>query len=138
MSARGVALPAALLALVVIEALVATAFVIGLHEQRLGRSAVAYRQALAAAEEGAYQRVVAWSPTLDSLSPGDSAAFEGTSLAGPGRYRGTTRRLGGRLFLVRAEGSRDGFGARAEVALLVIRDSTGARPLRERSWLRVF
>lgn len=116
----GIALPLAIVALVVVGALVAGAFVVGLQEQRLGRGMVRYQQAFGAAQEALEQQVARWTQSgYGRLAPGDSSGFEGIPAAGPGRYRGSVRRLNEVLFLVDAEGFGPDRGTRQRVGLLV-------------------
>jgi hypothetical protein len=139
------ALPLALLALVVIAALVAGGFTAAHLEQRIGRNALYAVQAAGAAEAGAAAVVGGWEGLgLGFLAPGASAVLPAAALPGPTAYSPTVTRLNGELFLVQVEGTRSDAGggmlARRDVGLLVrVADSTipGAPPvwpLRNRSW----
>jgi hypothetical protein len=145
MAQRGMALPLALLALVVIAALVAGGFAAALLEQRIGRNTLYAVQAAGAAEAGAAAVVGGWEGyALGLLTPGDSAALPAVSLPARAAYSPTIVRLNGELFQVRVAGVRsDADGAplaQREVELLVrVADSTlpGAPPvwpLRNRPW----
>jgi hypothetical protein len=118
-SHRGIALPLAVFALVVVGALVAGAFFVGRQEQAVGRSSVKLQQAFAAAEAGAQHTVADWAADrYNGLVTGDSAEFSGT-VGSAGWYRGTVRRLNRELFLVRSEGFSRDSAARQHVGLLV-------------------
>ena len=116
---RGIALPLAVFALVVVGALVAGAFFVARQEQGVGRNSVKLQQAFAAAEAGAQRTVADWSPDVfNALAAGETASIGG-SLGAAGWYRGNVRRLNGQLFLVRAEGFSGDSTARQHVGLLV-------------------
>jgi hypothetical protein len=145
-SQRGMALPLAVLALVVIAGLVAGAFASAFVEQRVGRNTLYAVQAAGAAEAGAAAVVGAWDGLgLSLLGTGQSAVLPTERLPGPSTYMPTVSRLNGELFLVRVEGVRtDAHGtalARREVGLLLrVADSAAAglapvRPLAHRAWL---
>jgi hypothetical protein len=139
------ALPLALLALVVIAALVASGFASAHLEQRIGRNTLYSAQAAGAAEAGAAAVVGAWEGYgFGLLAPGDSAVLPAPPLPGRTAYSPTVTRLNRELFLVRVAGVRADAGggalARREVGLLVrVADSAipGAPPvwpLRNRAW----
>jgi len=139
------ALPLALLALVVIAALVAGGFVVALLEQRIGRNTLYAVQATAAANAGAAAVVGRWDDHgLGILAPGDSAVLPEVPLPGRAAYAATVGRLNGQLFLVRVAGTRHdaagGMLARREVGLIVrVADSVVAGsppvwPLGNRAW----
>ena len=141
------ALPLALLALVVIAALVAGGFMAAHLEQRIGRNTLYAVQAAGAAGAGAAAVVGGWEGLgLGLLAPGDSAVLPAAPLPGPAAYSPTVVRLTGQLFLVRVAGIRSdadgGALARREVGLLVrVADSAipGASPvwpLRNRAWVQ--
>jgi hypothetical protein len=142
---RGVVLPAALLALVVIAALVGATFASAHLEQRLGRNTLYAVQAAGAAEVGVVTIVDRWNAYgLHLLGPGQSTAPPGEVLPGPCTYTSTVRRLNGQLYLVEVEGLRtDAAGtglARRRVALVLrLADSASAPlpvvPLADRAWL---
>lgn len=117
---RGIALPIAIFALVIIGALVAGAFFIGFQEQKVGRNSVKVQQAFAAAEAGAQGQTAAWVPgAMNSMAVGSTAAFAGVLTAKSGWYRGDVRRLNGQLFLIRSEGFSADSSARQQVGMLV-------------------
>lgn len=116
---RGVALPMAIFALVVIGVLVGASFFIGRQEQIVGRNTVRVQQAFAAAEAGMQTQVVNWDPQrYNRLAVGDSVTFGGV-LTGTGWYRGNVRRLNNLLFLARAEGFSTDSTARQHVGMLL-------------------
>jgi hypothetical protein len=139
------ALPLALLALVVIAAVVAGGFTAAHLEQRIGRNTLYAVQAAGAAEAGAAAVVAGWEGHgLGLLAAGDSAVLPAVPLPGRAAYSPTVVRLNGELFLVRVAGIRSdadgGSLARREVRLLV-RVADGAIPgappvwpLRNRAW----
>lgn len=144
---RGMALPLALFALVLIAALVAAGFASAHLEQRIGRNTVYAVQAAGAAEAGAAAVVGGWEGYgLGLLAPGDSAVLPTVPLPGLAAYSPTVTRLNRELFLVRVAGVRgDADGgplARREVGLLVrVADSAASGvppvwPLRDRAWLQ--
>jgi len=118
-NARGVALPMAIFALVVIGVLVGASFFIGRQEQSVGRNTVQLQKAFSAAEGGMQLQLVNWNPvTYNNLVIGDSATFAGT-LPGTGWYRGSVRRLNKLLFLLRSEGFNRDSTARQQVGMLL-------------------
>ena len=146
---RGMALPLALLAMVVIAALVAGGFAAALLEQRIGRNVLHAVQAQGASEAGAAAVIGSWNDHgLGLLAAGDSAVLPPVQLPGRATYAPTVSRLNGELFLLRVEGVRAGGEgtelARREVGLLVrVSDSAsaGSPPvilLANRSWTGAF
>jgi hypothetical protein len=141
------ALPLALIALVIIGAMVAGAFASALLEQRIGRNTLYAVQAASAAEAGAVAVVGEWDGHgLGLLAPGDSAVLPTAPLPGHTAYAPTVLRLNDELFLVRVAGIRSdadgGALARREVGLFV-RVADGAIPgappvwpLRNRAWVQ--
>jgi hypothetical protein len=118
-NARGVALPMAIFALVVIGVLVGASFFIGRQEQAVGRNTVRLQQAFTAAEGGMQLEVTTWNPMLyNSLAVGDSALFAGV-MTGSGWYRGNVRRLNNLLFLVRSEGFSGDSTSRQQTGMLL-------------------
>jgi len=118
-NSRGVALPMAIFALVVIGVLVGASFFIGRQEQSVGRNTVRLQQAFTAAEGGMQLQVANWDPMVyNALAVGDSASFGGV-LAGSGWYRGTVRRLNNLLFLVRSEGFSGDSTSRQQTGMLL-------------------
>lgn len=145
---RGMALPLALFALVVIAALVAGGFTAALLEQRIGRNVLYAVQAAGAAEAGAAIVIGGWDDQgLGLLAPGNSAVLATVPLPGRTAYSPTVSRLNGELFLVRVAGIRGdadgGALARREVGLLVrvadsaVPGSPPVRPLGNRAWVDV-
>jgi hypothetical protein len=141
------ALPLALLALVVIAALVAGGFTAAHLEQRIGRNTLYAVQAAGAAEAGAAAVVGDWEGHgLGLLAPGDSAVLPAVQLPGRTVYSPTVVRLNGELFLVRVAGIRSdadgGALAQREVGLLVRAADSNAPeappvwPLRNRAWVQ--
>jgi hypothetical protein len=142
---RGMALPLAVLALVLIAALVACGFAGTLLEQRMGRNALYAVQAAGAADAGAALVVGEWDAQgLDLLAAGDSAVLPRVSLPGRTEYAPTVSRLNGELFQIRVEAIRTdasgGLLARREVNLIVRRADSAVsgtppvRPLPNRAW----
>jgi hypothetical protein len=142
------ALPLAVLGLVIIAALVATGFASALLEQRIGRNALYAVQAAGAAEVGAAAVIEEWDTHgLETLAAGDSTVLTSVTLPGRTEYVVTVGRLNAELFEIRVEGIRadaDGSAlARRETSLIVRRiDSALAgapavRPLANRAWSRV-
>ena len=116
---RGIALAVSIFALVVIGALVSGSFFFGMQEQRVGRNSVRLQQAFAAAEEGAAVQLATWQRrVMNNIAIGDSIAFTGTVAANGGWYRGSTKRLNERLYLVRSEGFSRDSTSRQQVGIL--------------------
>lgn len=116
---HGIALVVAIFAMVIIGALVASAFFIGMQETRVGRNTIRLQQALAAAEEGVTQRVALWNPSVTNrITIGDSLAFSGTVSGNAGWYRGYVFRLDSMIYLVSAEGFSEDSTARQRVGML--------------------
>jgi hypothetical protein len=143
---RGMVLPLALLALVVIAALVACAFASAYIEQRIGRNTLYAVQAAGAAEAGATAVVGAWETLgLSLLGPGERAVLPTEVLPGSSTYTPSVRRLNDQLFLLEVEGIRVDADARPLArrrlgVLLRGVDSapTGmpvVRPLAQRAWI---
>jgi len=102
---RGIALAAAVFALVVLAALLAGLWFAALQEYRIGANVVTDRRAFDAAQAGLDAALSGWNPgTLNRLAVNDSAPFSGT-LAGGEAYSGIVVRLGPWLFLVRCTGA---------------------------------
>ena len=119
-SERGIALPLAIFALVVIGGMVAGSFFIATQEQSVGRNSVRFQQAFAAAEEGAQATVANWSSAVyNTLNNGDSVSIGGVLDSRTGWYRGSVRRLSDLLFLVRSEGFNRDSTARQQVGIVV-------------------
>ena len=140
---RGLALPLALLTLVVIGAVVAGGFAAAILEQRTGRNTLYLVQAAAAAEAGAAASVGEWqSHGLEALLPGEVAVLPQVQLSGGTTYQATVHRLNAELFELRVAGTRHdadgGTLASRELSLLLRRADTAAvspvTPLRNRAW----
>jgi hypothetical protein len=142
---RGLALPLALLALVVIGAVVAAAFTLALLEQRTGQNTLFAVQAAGAAEAGAAAVVGEWAAHgLGALLPGDSAVLPVVQLPAGTVYQATAHRRNAELFELRIAGIRidadGGTLARHELGLILRRvDSAGpgeppVRLLANRAW----
>lgn len=117
---HGIALPLAIFALVIIGALVAGAFFVGLQDETVGRNTLKAQQAFSAADAGAQLTVANWDPmTMNFMSDGDSVSIGGTLTGNVGWYRGYVRRLNDQLFLVRSEGFSMDSTMRQRVGLLV-------------------
>lgn len=104
---RGTALLLAIVTLATVGAMVAGSFLAGWLELRsadAGRNAVT---ALVAAEAGVAQASAAWQPALSRLPLGVDSLLAAGSMA-RGGYRANISRLGESLFLLRAEGWREG------------------------------
>jgi hypothetical protein len=126
--ARGFALPAALLTLVVIAALAAGAFFAALQETRMGRNERLAEAAFDAAEAGlsvvlARGRAGAWS----ALEAGDSVTVAERLPGGSGGFEATVLRLNGRLFLLRSAGSDAGGRTSRTLAMLARASAVGER-----------
>lgn len=142
---RGMVLPLALLALVVIAALVASAFASAYVEQRAGRNGLYAVQAAGAAEAGAAAVIGTWETHgLSLLGPGESTVLPGEALPGSTAYTASVRRLNDQLFLLEVEGIRAdaGAGPLARRRLgVVLRSADSAAPggpvvtpLAQRAW----
>ena len=102
---RGLALTVAIFALVMIGALVASAFFIGLQEQRMGRNAIGNQHAFHAAEAGIEIELSNWnSVTYNALADGGVSTFTRWLPDSSGWYRGQVRRMSKYIFFLQAEG----------------------------------
>ncbi len=116
---RGVALAAAIFAIVVVGLLVAGSFLVASWEQRIGGDTVLFRHATAAAEAGAELTLARWDQgAYPGLLVGDSAAYSGPVGANSGWFRTSVHRLNDELFFVASEGFSANFVARHTVGLL--------------------
>jgi hypothetical protein len=140
---RGLALPLALLTLVVIGAVVAGGFAAALLEQRTGRNTLYLVQAAAAAEAGAAGSVGEWrSRGLEALLPGEIAVLPQVQLSGGATYQATVHRLNAELFELRVAGTLHdadgGLLASRELSLLLRQADSAAvspvTPLANRAW----
>jgi hypothetical protein len=132
-SERGMALALAIFALVVVGALVATAFVAGHLEQRTGRSTLYAAQAADAAEAGAAQTLAEWDVLgLNSVGVGASVTMPRVTIGGRSAYTPTVSRLNDQLFLIRSLGTRTdangGTLARRTVGMVARLASLGTGP----------
>ena len=126
------ALPLALLALLVIGMVVAGTFTTALLEQRVGRNTLYVVQAAGAVEVGAATVVGEWSDHgLDVLAPGETVSLARVPLPDRTAYAASVTRLNGELFLVKVVGTRDaadGLPLARRAAGLIVRRSDSAPP----------
>ena len=114
---RGIALAAAVFALVALAALVAGLWFAALQEYRVGANVVGDRRAFDAAEAGLEAALAGWhAGAMNRLGVNDSSAFSGSLSGGGARYAGVVQRLGPWLFLLRSTGS-DATGSRRTLAV---------------------
>ena len=141
------ALPLALLAVVVIGGFVAAAFSLALLERRMGLNVLYAVQAAGAAETGVAEVVAGWEGHgLGGLAPGQTAVLAAVQLPGRTSYAPAVGRLNPNLFLVQVTGTRtDAAGgtlARRRLHLIVRQSDTVApgalavTPLPHRAWTR--
>ena len=101
---RGMALPVAIFALVVIGALVAGALFAGTQEQRVAENVRRAQQSFGVADAGMVEVVRRWDPKLmnqRAAYPGDSIRVDSTtSPANTGSYGGYVYKLNANLYLV--------------------------------------
>jgi hypothetical protein len=116
---RGIALPIAIFALVVVGGLVAGALFVATQEQRIGRNTLRQEAAFTAAEAGMQDAVLNWSPNYQKLSMGGTDSTTATAPDGRGWYRRTIRRLGPMLFLVASEGFNRDSTSRVRIGALL-------------------
>lgn len=117
---RGIALPLAIFALVVVGGMVAGTFFVGMQEQRIGRNSVKIQQAFQAAETGAQLQAVGWNAMANNqMAVGSTTAFAGQLANNTGWYRGDLTRLSDLLYLVRSEGFSRDSSSRSQVGLLL-------------------
>ena len=150
---RGVALVAAMFALAIIGALVASSFFAGRLEQQSGQSTFFAAQAREAAEAALTESVAELeAETLEGLSVGGAPLDLGTFVIGDGvTARSQIRRLTSRVFLIRADGQRhspeDSALAGRSLGLLVQvlahpaaepGSSGSVTPLSERGWVHLY
>ncbi len=122
---RGFALVVAIFALVVVGALVAGAFFVGMQEQRLGRNAIMNQQAFQAAETGIEAELAEWNAVVyNAMAPGDVTPFGRWLPDSSGWYRGRVRRMNDMVFFIEAEGFSRDSASRAHLGML-----TRLRPL---------
>jgi hypothetical protein len=148
---RGIALPLALFAMVVIGALVAGNFFAGRLEQQSGLNSLFAVQAAEAAEAGVADALSSTAPALvDALVTGGPPADLSRLGLGEGLSAGRQIfRLTGSLFLVRATGVRegpDGTPLATRSAGLLVRlvvppaglTAAALVPLAERAWVQLY
>ncbi|MFL5402379.1 MAG: hypothetical protein ACJ8BF_06135 [Gemmatimonadales bacterium] len=151
---RGIALPVALFALIVIGALVAGNFFAGVLEQQSGRSSMFTAQAMEAAEAGLRDAVFnANRSALEALAAGGPPTeLERLELAEGISAGRQVVRLTANLFLIRATGIRqsaDGVPLAARSLGLIVRLVTASSaesaptavplsPLAERAWIELY
>ncbi len=117
---RGMALPLAIFALVVIGGLVAGAMFVATQEQRIGRNTLRQQAAFAAAEAGAQSAVLNWNASAnDSVQIGGTLTTTATAPDGQSWYRVKVRRLGPNVFLVQSDGFDRDSTTRSRVGMLV-------------------
>jgi hypothetical protein len=102
---RGIALPIALFALVIIAALLAGSFYMGRMEQHHGDNTVARAQASEAAEAGLAATVAAWNTgAYNAMANASEITLSTVTVGGTNTYTPTLRRINQATFLVRSEG----------------------------------
>ncbi|MGD2136175.1 MAG: pilus assembly PilX N-terminal domain-containing protein [Gemmatimonadales bacterium] len=117
---RGIALALAIMALVVIGALVAGAFFVGMQEQQVGRNTIGLQQASAAAEEGAQLTLADWDRDVYNWMPlGSSTSIGGTLAGNAGWYRGNVVRIDSLMYMIESEGFNRDSTTRQRVGLMV-------------------
>ena len=142
---RGMALPLALFALILIGGLMAVGFAVAQLEQRVGRNTLYAVQAGAAAEIGALSVVADWDGHgLAALAPGEGRTLPSVELPGRTSYEATVRRLNDALFAIAVVGTRHdaegGILAQRDVRLTLRRADRAVAgalpvvPLANRAW----
>ena len=116
---RGIALPLAIFALVVIGGLVAGAMFVATQEQRIGRNTLKQQVAFAAAEAGMEDSVLNCSLGYHTLTICGEIDTTLTAPGGRGWYRRSIKRLGTMVFLVKSDGFNRDSTARARLGALV-------------------
>ena len=126
------ALPLAMLALVVLAALIAGVFASARLEQRMGRNAMYAAQATGAADVGIGAVVSGWDELgLDALAPGESRTLPGTALPDRAGYDAAVLRLNATLYRIGVTGFRrdaDGAPLAAREVELVVRLTDSLAP----------
>ncbi len=140
------ALPLAMLALVVVAALIVAVFASARLELRMGRNAMYAAQAAGAADVGIGSVVSGWSGLgLEALAPGVALTLPGASLPDRTEYEAVVLRLNERLYRIGVTGFRrdaDGLALATRQVELVVRladsaDSGAVVPLM-RGWVPAF
>lgn len=104
-SRRGMALPLALFALVIIGALIAAVFTVARLEQRQGNNAIGTLQSFEAAETGLANLVANWNTTsYNGIAVDSTLTFTPVTVSGGTRYAASLRKLNATTFLARSEG----------------------------------
>ncbi|HTK39949.1 MAG TPA: pilus assembly PilX N-terminal domain-containing protein [Gemmatimonadales bacterium] len=103
---RGIALVAAIVALVVIGAIVAGTFFISTLEQKTAENSVDASQAYQAAESGIVANTAGWDTGNNSMATDASVSLGTTSLGGGSSYTVTLSRLTSSLFLLKSAGTK--------------------------------
>lgn len=123
---RGMALPMAVFALVVIGALVAGIFFTGRIEQRSGTNGVLTAQAFESAEAGVALQMANWG--YNSLAAGATVPIARTSLGAKSAYSGSVERLSQTTFMLAVDGEQ--FNSTTQTDANLISSRTVARLLK--------
>jgi hypothetical protein len=116
---RGMALPMAVFALVVIGALVAGIFFTGRIEQRTGTNGAITAQAFESAEAGVAMQLANWSHGGLAVNQQDSILR--TALGGKSAYRGVVERLSPSTFMLQVQGEQFSSTTQTDANLLSTR-----------------
>jgi hypothetical protein len=150
---RGIALPMALGAIVMIGALVASSFFSSSVRSRIGSAAIAHARAIAATDQGENDALASIDAGIDSLPVGQSTDPVHRSVPGGTTVTTTVTRLQQNLFLLVTEGATGSPGGAGMLRRtgLVFRmitvpadsgDSTVAMPfavrVSQRGWVTLF
>jgi len=104
-SERGMALPLALFALIIIGVLITAVFTIARLEQRQGNGSIATLQAFEAAETGLASLVANWNTaTYNSLAVDSTITLATVNVGGGARHTRSLRKMNATTFLARSEG----------------------------------
>jgi Tfp pilus assembly protein PilX len=107
-SERGIALVAAIVALVVIGALVAGTFFVSSLEQKTAENSVDAAEAYQAAEAGIVKNVANWDTGNNTLATDAGTTIAQDSVANGTYFNVTISRLNSSLFLLKSVGTRNG------------------------------
>lgn len=119
---RGMALPLAVFALVIIGALVAGIFFTGRVEQRSGSNSAASAQAFEAAEAGVARIRSTWTTTAYNAMPVGGTAIVGrTALGGKSAFAADLQRISRETFLLRVQGEQFSSTTQSDANLLASR-----------------